>query len=46
MVEAYGALAFNFGLVDDNQKEFIELQCKSVVESIDMKDFMAAFKVS
>lgn len=45
MLGGYGELAFQFGLVDENQKAFIESQCDDGISSIQKKDFFAAFKV-
>ena len=46
MVNGYGELAFQFGLLDENQKTFVNMQTKSAVDSIKRKDFLAAFKVN
>ena len=45
MVGGYGELAFQFGLVDEIQKAFIDSQTNSAIASIQKKDFLAAFQV-
>lgn len=45
MYEAFPDLAFNFGLVDEPQYDFISSQIKTMIESIRAKDYMSAFKV-
>ena len=45
MMGALPDLAYNFGLVDEIQRNFIESQIQSLVKSIQNKDFMKAFEV-
>ena len=45
MVGGYGELAFQFGLLDENQKLYVDQQCETAVASIREKDFYNAFKV-
>ena len=45
MLGGYGDLAFQFGLLDENQKNFVDSQTAIAIASIARKDFLAAFKV-
>jgi hypothetical protein len=45
MVGGYGELAFQFGMVDENEKAFINTQAVTAVDYIKKKDFFSAFKV-
>lgn len=46
MVGGYGELAFQYGLLDENEKAFVNSQCDDAVASIKQKDFLTAFKVN
>ena len=45
MLDAYGELAFQFGMVDENEKDYINQQCEAAVHYIQKKDFYSAFEV-
>ena len=45
MLEGYGELAFQLGLLDENQKAFVNTQTAEAVKSIKNKDFVDAFDV-
>jgi len=46
MVGGYGELAFQFGMIDENQKAFIETETQLAISHIQSKDFFGAFKVT
>lgn len=46
MLGGYGELAFQFGLLDENQKAFVDSETMKAINSIKKKDFYGAFKVS
>lgn len=45
MLGGYGELAFQFGLIDENEKAFVNAQNEMAISSIQKKDFYSAFKV-
>ena len=45
MIEGYGELGFQLGLLDENQKAFVNAQTAEAVKSIKNKDFVVAFNV-
>ena len=45
MIGGYGELAFQFGLLDENQKAFVNEQSTMLLKYIEKKDFYGAFKV-
>lgn len=46
MLGGYGDLIFQFGMFDETERDFFNLQCDSAVNYIKKKDFYSAFKVS
>ena len=45
MLGGYGELAFQFGLLDENQKAFVDEQTSQAINDIKKKDFKSAFEV-
>ncbi len=46
MLNGIGDLAFQFGLLDELQKAFVDSQTEAAVANIQKKDFYSAFLVS
>ena len=45
MIGGYGEMLFQFGLVDENERDYINLQTETAINYIQNKDFESAFKV-
>ena len=45
MLGGYGELVFQFGMVDENEREYINQQCETAIHYIRKKDFYSAFEV-